>query len=213
MRKALVVLAMCSVLFVGCATTGVGSQDRAKRKAGVGALFGAIAGAAASILTGGNAQQTLKYAAAGAAIGAVTGYAIGKRQDKLLQNRDEAAARYRYSGDDGVLLNVESANMDPDALSPGQTGQVIVVYTILAPSESQTENVTYKNTLYYKGGPVQDYGEEEANVSDGGGTLQIQFPLTLPSNCPAGTYSMRTQVTVNGVNKSDIAETTFYVGS
>lgn len=207
-RKAIAGFVLMALL-VGCASTG----SQAGKTSGLGALLGALAGAAAAIATGQSGDQIAKYAAAGAVAGAVVGYAIGKSQDNKLASRESAAQKYAYASNQGNLLKVESVAVEPATLSAGGQGQVKIVYTVLTPGEWDTVNVNYARALYYGADEVQSLGSESSVVDNGGGTIEVTCPLTLPSNAPAGTYTFQATVSLPGASLSETESATFYVQS
>ena len=48
-------------------------------------------------------------------------------------------------------------------------------------------------------------------VKDGGGTMEVTYPITIPSKAPAGTYSFRTTVGINGSSVSEAGSASLYV--
>lgn len=104
MKNWLVVIAL-SALFVGCTSvdpyTGEQKTSNTAKGAGIGAVTGAILGAA----TGKDADDRRKRAAIGAAAGGATGAGVGYYMD-----RQEAALRQRLQGT-GVQVRREGDNI------------------------------------------------------------------------------------------------------
>ena len=79
MKNKLVLLALTSAMFVGCA----GPMNNTERGAATGAVLGGLLGAVVGHNKG---RKTAEGAAIGALGGAVLGGALGNRQDKQQQN-------------------------------------------------------------------------------------------------------------------------------
>lgn len=212
MKRTICVLLACFVL-AACSSTGTAGSSRAKRKAGVGAFLGGLAGATTAILRGEDRDDVLAAAAAGAVAGAVAGYAIGRAQDRRLASRDEAVRRYAYDPSRGPLLTLEDVALSPSTIPPGSTAQIKLIYTVLSPGEFETIPVAYASSLYQGGEQILDLGQQSATVSDGGGRIEVTMPFIVPPEAPGGTYELRADVAVPGNQLSDSATRTFFIGS
>jgi len=208
--KRLICLTVACVLLVSCATT-VG--PRAKKKAGVGAFMGGLAGAATAILQGRGNDEVLAAAAAGAVAGAVVGYAIGNAQDQRLASRDDAAKRYAYDPNRGPMLSLENVQLSPPIIRPGSTAQIKMVYTVISPGELDSIPVAYSSSVYQDGERVIDLGQQNATVVDGGGTIEVTMPFMVPPKAAAGTYEFHAGVALAESGISDTAMQSFYIGS
>jgi outer membrane protein OmpA-like peptidoglycan-associated protein len=76
------VLAVAAALLAGCYTSNPYTGEREMTKTSAGAGIGALAGAVAGMLTGGDARQHRKNALIGAGIGALAGGAAGNYMDR-----------------------------------------------------------------------------------------------------------------------------------
>jgi outer membrane protein OmpA-like peptidoglycan-associated protein len=88
-----VALAVTTALLAGCYTTDPYTGNRQVSRTSAGAGIGALAGAVAGMLTGGDARQHRKNALIGAGIGALAGGAVGNYMD-----RQEAKLRTQLQG-------------------------------------------------------------------------------------------------------------------
>ena len=91
-RKYLV-LAVTAALLAGCYTTDPYTGNRQVTRTSAGAGIGALAGAVAGMLTGGDARQHRKNALIGAGVGALAGGAVGNYMD-----RQESKLRTQLQG-------------------------------------------------------------------------------------------------------------------
>jgi hypothetical protein len=211
--KRLIGFTVVCALLMSCATTGTPGGSRAKKKAGVGAFLGGLAGAATAILQGKGDDEVLAAAAAGAVAGAVAGYAIGRAQDRRLAGRDDAVKRYAYDPRRGPLLTLEAVELSPTTIPPGSTAQIKMVYTVLSPGEYDTIPVAYASSLFQGGEQILDLGQQSTTVSDGGGTIEVTMPFIVPPEAPGGTYELRADIALTGSQLSDSATQSFYIGS
>jgi len=76
------VVALTAALLAGCYTSNPYTGERQMTKTSAGAGIGALAGAVAGMLTGGDARQHRKNALIGAGIGALAGGAAGNYMDR-----------------------------------------------------------------------------------------------------------------------------------
>lgn len=88
LRKIVTALA-AGIFLAGCTTVDPVTGERNRNNTGTGAIIGAIAGAAAGTLAGGNDRRN---AMIGAGIGALAGAAIGNYMDRTYQNLRERLA-------------------------------------------------------------------------------------------------------------------------
>ena len=206
MRTAIASLLICTLLVSGCATTTpnaaapaakpanikewVGQQSRAKKKAIVGALVGAAFGAATGHFAGMNPEDVWQRAIAGGIAGAVAGFAIGKRQDQIFAQRDEAVRQARYDASQGYVARVEAVAFDPPQPKPGQKATLYVRYLVLGPDPNEKITVQMFRGLKYGEDYVFGAGPNEFTVPNGGAIVESTVVLTLPKKAPEGTYSV-----------------------
>lgn len=128
-----------SMLLSGCMSTGggyygnqpppppqdqQGQQQGGMSRTGKGALIGAAIGAAAGLLSGGDATERRQRALVGAGVGGLTGGAVGAyqdRQERILRERTAGSGIDVVRQGDNITLNMpsgitfgfDSANLDP----------------------------------------------------------------------------------------------------
>lgn len=205
MRHATASLLICVVLISGCATTAPNAtpaakpgnikewmalQSRAKKKALVGALVGAAIGAATASIAGMNSEQMVKRALAGGVAGAIAGFAIGKRQDQIFAQRDDAIRQSGYDASQGYVARIEQVTFDPPQPKPGQTATLYVRYIVLGPNPNEPITVKMFRGLKYGEDYVFGAGPNEFVVPNGGAIVESTVVLTLPKKAPEGTYSI-----------------------
>lgn len=118
-----------SVVLAGCNTTGGGVQmSEGTKKAGIGALAGAVGGAVISKATGG--EHTKRDAAIGAGVGALIGVGVDqymkKQEEKLKQQtagtgievkRDPATNNINLAIPEAITFNVGKYDIKPASYS------------------------------------------------------------------------------------------------
>lgn len=118
-----------SVVLAGCNTTGGGVQmSEGAKKAGIGALAGAVGGAVISKATGG--EHTKRDAAIGAGVGALIGVGVDqymkKQEEKLKQQtagtgievkRDPATNNINLAIPEAITFNVGKYDIKPASYS------------------------------------------------------------------------------------------------
>lgn len=211
MKKAFALMLVGAIVLSGCASTGTTTSS--KQGAKKGAIIGGLLGAARAIVLGGDTEDILTQAAVGAAAGAAVGYAIGKAKERRMASRDEAAAKYAYHSNQGDFLAIESFTVEPASLSPGTEAQVTVVYTVLTPSPTSSVELAHSNKLFYDDEEVMDFGTEPLAVDQGGGTMEAVYPISIPADAPAGTYSLASSLSVPGTSASDSQSANIHVVS
>ncbi|WII95541.1 OmpA family protein [Moraxella haemolytica] len=121
--KLLAVSVASSVVIAGCASTGVQVNDNAK-KAGIGALAGALGGLVISKATGG--EKTSRDAAIGAVVGAGVGAYMSKQEVRLKQQtagtgigvtRDPMTNNIHLSIPEAITFNVGRYDIKPGSYS------------------------------------------------------------------------------------------------
>ncbi len=169
------------------------APKRSKRGAILGAITGGLAGAVSGLLVGGGTREILQRAAIGAATGALIGFVIGKHQDNLYANRDQAVQEAGYVPSDGFMLQVEQVNVEPGVLKPGVETMLHVRYLVISPDPN--EKITMKTTcgLRYSDTYLATDGPSPFTLT-GGGIVDTTVPVTVPKNAPAGTYTIETIV-------------------
>lgn len=206
MRHVTASLLICALLFTtGCATTTpnaspaakpgnikdwMAQQSRAKKKALVGALVGAAIGAATASLAGMDNREVLERTIAGGIAGAIAGFAIGKRQDQIFAQRDDAIRQAGYDASQGYVARVEAVAFDPPQPKPGQAATLYVRYLVLGPDPNERITVKMFRGLKYGEDYVFGAGPNEFVVPNGGAIVESTVLVTLPKKAPEGTYSV-----------------------
>ncbi|TWI03776.1 outer membrane protein OmpA-like peptidoglycan-associated protein [Luteimonas cucumeris] len=135
-QSAIAAVVSASMLLAGCASSGgyYGNQAPPPNQQGQqggmsqtskGALIGAAIGAAAGLLSGGDATERRQRALVGVGVGGLTGGAIGAyqdRQEKILRERTAGTGVDVIREGDNITLNMpsgitfafDSANLDPN---------------------------------------------------------------------------------------------------
>lgn len=105
-----VVLGAAAILGLSACNTNP-DYDKTQR----GAVIGAATGAAASIVTGGDADKTLAAAIAGGVVGAVVGNIIDKQEKELRNDLAGSGAVITRSGDRLIVTLPEAITFDTDS--------------------------------------------------------------------------------------------------
>lgn len=188
MKKVIVTtlaVSMCCLQLTGCA--GMSSTEKG---AGIGAIAGAVLGAAA----GGNKKSALVGALLGAAAGAI----IAHYQDKQTATRAEAERKYGTVKQN--KLNIDASTLTPGNVTPGDKVESTVQYTALAANETQQFKITETRTLISDKESVQLSSREVARPQ-GSHTSTLKF--TLPQDVAKGNYTLVTTVS-DGKNKRTV---------
>lgn len=201
---AVVVLFLGSIL-VGCAsTTG--------EKTGLGAFLGGIAGA---IICDGRAACI----AAGAAIGGLTGYIIGKYEEKQVQTREQVYREYpeyskRSTATEPAIKDLKPELMDMnnnpiESFTAGQTIKMTSEYTIVASPEVKNVKVEENNYLV-----MPDGTRMETQVRTKQRDVQrvvAKQSVTLPKELLSGKYMHVATIRIG--NKTEQSEQTIEIAA
>ena len=176
----------------GCANPGAGQPGAAdssdtRQSAVIGALLGAVIGAAAKKGDRG------KGALIGALAGGVVGGIIGQYRDQQTASRAQAAQRYGLpDASAGQRLELDAANVAPDAAGPGSAVDSTVNYTTLSASDAGATTVREVRTLVAADNSTLQLGDRQ--VSRLQGSHQSNFRFTMPADFPRGPYRLVTTV-------------------
>jgi outer membrane lipoprotein SlyB len=205
MKRSLASLLVASTLLTGgCATTGaapgdgapsqprnvkewMSQQSRAKRWALIGALTGAVLGAVTAGATGQNAWEG---AAVGAVAGGIAGFLIGKGQDKIYAERDQAVRVAQYDPSQGYVAQIQEVKFDPAQPKPGQSANLYVRYLVVGPDPREDITVRMFRGLKYGEDYVVGAGPNDFTIPRGGGIVESTVAVTLPAKAPQGTYGV-----------------------
>ncbi|HEY0373096.1 MAG TPA: hypothetical protein VGD79_13915 [Thermoanaerobaculia bacterium] len=205
MRKTTALVLISVLLFTGCATMKqppvltqkpsnvkdwMASQSRARKRAMVGALIGAAIGATAASLSGLSHDQILGHAVAGGFVGAMVGFALGKRQDQILAPRNIAVRQIGYDPSQGYVARVEKVTFEPAQPKPGQSATLYIRYVVLGPDPYERIDVQLFRGIKYNDTYIFGAGPNEFVVPNGGGVVESTVSVTFPEKAPTGTYSI-----------------------
>jgi hypothetical protein len=155
------------------------------------AVLGALAGAALGIL-GARAHggKLWKGAAIGGLAGGIAGYALGKSQDRLAANRDQAVRLAGYDPAQGYLLRLEAFQAEPATVAPGGTVTLSVRYLVIGPDPREKIAVNYFRGIKYQDSYLNGIGPTSYAVPDGGGLVSATWSMSLPKEAPPGSYAI-----------------------
>jgi outer membrane lipoprotein SlyB len=205
MRRGIASLVIGALLVSGCATTAPSPQagpaakpgtvkewmqSRSKKGAVIGFIAGALVGAATAALTGGNGDDVVAHALAGGVVGAVAGFAVGKRQDRVYEHRDFAIRRTGYDSSQGYIAQVEEVAFRPSQPKPGSVATLTVRYIVIGPDPKEKIAVKMFRGLKYGDTYLFGAGPNVFLVPRGGGMVEASMEVTLPKKAPQGTYSV-----------------------
>ncbi len=165
----------------------VKAHQRTKKAAFLGALGGAVAGAAIAARTG---RSILGGALIGAAAGGLAGFLIGKNQDKIYAGRDEAVRQANYDPSQGYVMRVEQLSFEPANAKPGEKATLSIRYLVIGPDPHEQITVNCFRGIKYQDNYVMGDGPSSFVVPRGGGIVTTTSTITIPKDAPAGTYAV-----------------------
>ncbi len=178
------------VSLFGCATER-GYYDPGRSTA-AGALGGAAAGAAiGSIIGAATGSPATGAWVGGATGGGLGGYLYSAHQNKLAYDRNTAARTYSYQPSQGNLVDIDSASVSPNSVSPGQRVNMQMTYTILSPTPAPT-TVTISREVTKDGASLAQ--PHQTQVTNNNGTFSDQVGYTVPNNAAPGTYTVTSRI-------------------
>lgn len=170
---------------------GVVESSTRKRmaKVALGALGGALLGAAHAKLTGGDMA---KEAAIGALAGGAITFAVTKIQDKRLANRDVVMLAESYDPAQGYRTGVRSVSVAPETIRAGEKITIVTTYWALAPTVDETFGVNRYAGIALTGDFLRGFrfSPDPFRFADGGGEYQTTIELEVPAGASPGTYSL-----------------------
>src|SRR5262249_47673682 len=190
-----------SVLVLGALITSCAMSDETRDQI-LGGVGGAAAGAAiGAVATGGNPRAI----GAGAAAGAVTGWAAVKLTQYHAQKTRTAQQEAEYLGyrGQGPMLNIRDATVNPQAVQAGQPVNFAMDYAVLAPQGTSAVPVE-ESWVLEKDGKVLTTTSPMTQQREPGG-WRTQASITVPRNAPAGSYIVKNRVSAFGTQQERIA--------
>lgn len=203
--KSLMSIIICVMLLIapyGCATGNnaqTGAAAGAVTGAGIGTLIGNIAGS--------GYEGALIGGLVGAAVGAMAGTAIGQYYDKQQSTAQETASRYDYRQEEGLVLRVEEARVEPEVIEAGKPSKLVMTYAVLNSNPDAVVSVTEKREIASGSNLLKEIGPKE--VARNSGTFVSEQEVTFPKNLPDGSYVLKGIVTAG--DKSSSKESSFRV--
>jgi len=205
MRSRILALSLAAVLVAGT-FTGCASPRHAQYTsvgAGIGAVTGGILGGVMGSLSGREAEGVI----IGSILGGLMGASIGDAE--YHQERSEEAAREQYAYEPERsrrdLLRIENVYTEPRVVSPGESMNMTVEYTLLTRYNSGA--VVHEVREIRKDGDL--IGRPESTVQRTGGTWASTVPITIPENAETGKYTITYIVETD--EAGDVREATFDV--
>jgi hypothetical protein len=190
-----------SVLALGALVTSCAMSDETRDQV-LGGVGGAVAGAAiGAVATGGNPRAI----GAGAAAGAVTGWAAVKLVQYHSQRTRSAQQEAEYLGyrGQGSMLNIRDAAVNPQTVQAGQPVNFAMDYAVLAPQGTSAVPVE-ESWVLEKDGKVLTTTSPMTQQREPGG-WHTQASITVPQNAPAGSYIVKNRVSAFGTQQERIA--------
>ena len=195
MKKSLVaILTLSLLLTASCAT-----MEEHK-----GATVGGAAGAATGVVIGGIAGGT-RGAVIGGLLGALAGGAVGHYAYDQKKGQEATNKTYGYKGDRPGSATIESVQVIPTSVKPGQQVNLKCTYAVLAQTD-QTVSIREVREIYF-GNDL--WGSPEVQVDRRGGTYESSIPLVLPKDAKKGTYRVRYMVQTD--TSKDMRDASFRV--
>jgi hypothetical protein len=161
--------------FVGCETSG--------QSAALGAGLGAAAGG----LIGSRSGEAAEGALIGAAAGAITGLAAHDIRSNVVRRREETAQRYNYNPSQGELLQLESAQVLPSVVEPGQMIEASIQYALLG-TRAGKQNVVETRQLFRGDQLVAELSSKTLERTDG--TWVSAAQIRIPQGLTPGVYTL-----------------------
>lgn len=198
-QKTLAVTCAVTLLASACATqngTNTGSTETVLRCTALGA-GGAIVGA----LLGGT-KGALSGAAAGLAACAVI--EVATRQTKTSAEVDrEYRASNRNSLPTYAKIDAYTTTVTPrTAVKTGEPIKLQSQIRAVSGTNEAVQEVKEVVTVYAPSGQAFKRGEKIVNAAPGSGEFDNSFTLKLPAGAPQGTYTLKSQVVLNGKSGS-----------
>jgi hypothetical protein len=125
--------------------------------------------------------------------------AVGPGSDTQIATRAEAEKKFGYDSKQGERLEMESATVTPQSVSPGDTLESSVRFTALAPDSAKKIRLTETRTVTVEGEPIQLGQQRHWEVAQG--TPKSNVKLTMPNDMPKGSYTLVTTIS-DGKNTS-----------
>lgn len=170
----------------------VQAHPRSVRDTVLGSALGAVGGCLLARFRGGNC---VKGALVGAGAGAAAGFLIGRNQDKVSANRDEAVRAVGYQPAEGYVLQLEEVRAEPPSIAPGGQVTLHIHYLVISPNPLERITVSSFRGIKYQGTYLSGDGPSHFALV-GGGIVTSSSTIALPREAPPGSYSVESIVEV-----------------
>lgn len=176
---AILIVSMSLIPMVGCQTYG--------EAAGLGTVLGATGGA----IIGHQSGRTLEGAIIGGVLGGLAGLVAHDIKVRQTRTAEQTAQEYNYQPGQGQRLIFERAEVLPSYVSPGNTIETTIQYSILG-SQSGVQ-VTEERILLKGSQEVARLSSSTMKRTDGTWVSSQEFRL--PNNISPGEYTILINVT------------------
>jgi hypothetical protein len=214
---------LLSLILSSCATTppagtALTPEERAKAQkqcitnyTAVGAVTGALAGAAIGALTGGkHAQRALIGGAAGAVVGGGLAFALAWGHCMSLYSdlnsfpvagAQETAQQISYNPSQGNVTKIQEFSVNPTGVAPGREVQLNGSYYVMAPEGTKEVKIRETRMVEYfdpSEKKWKELGAVDQEVTSALGTRKAEGRFDMPSDVPEGLYRITFKVSAQG---------------
>jgi hypothetical protein len=160
-------------------------------------------------IKGGLVGGTLAFAIAW---GACLKYYSNVKSYSLADAR-ETARKIKYDPSQGVVTKIETFNVAPNPVSPGDKVQMNAMYYVMTPDKNKEIKVVETRTVYYydengisgtKG--WIELGSVDYEVTAEPGTRKAEGDFELPERVPEGKYKITLKISADGVSHEAFQE-------
>lgn len=207
-RRTLCIVLVAAMGLAGCAVpqggaTGQGGSTNTQAGCILGHVaIGAIAGAVLTGALGGNSKAIRTGAVAGGVAGFATAWMTCINQYARATTTQlaplQAVTEPGYTPQQGTLLRVRSAYLDPSAVSAGGRSTLRVAYLVMDPGRDVTVNQTVSFRFVSPDGTEQAAMPKVDKVVVEPGLHQISLPLDIPPEITDGKLVATIAIEANG---------------
>jgi len=173
-------------------------HSNSKKKVAWGAISGGVLGAIAARSRG---EDPLKGALAGAAIGGLAGFLIGRSEDRRIADRAAVMRSVNYDPSQGYRAGVMQVAC-PGSARQGEQVKVRATFFVIGPDQSEKLTVSRFAGIAIPGNlpPEQKYAgvksvpPDPLPVAEAAGMWNSTFTVEIPPQLPPGTYEIEIMV-------------------
>jgi hypothetical protein len=132
----------------------------------------------------------VKGALIGAAAGGIGGYFLGRSQDRVQADRDQAVRAAAYDPSQGYLLRLDEIKLEPAAATPGGEVTLSVRYVVISPNPRERITVNCFRGIQFQGNYLSGDGPSSLVIRADGGIVSSSSTIKLPQEAPAGSYAI-----------------------